>query len=328
MLLKSILAILLLALVAQAGVVDLDDSNFTSFLAQHPYTLVEFYAPWCGHCKALAPEYEKLGELAEGKQFTIAKVDATVAEKSAGGYEVEGYPTIKFIANGFPIDYKGGRNANDMLEWLESFFTSKIEALTEVQVKEKIGSEDFLLVQGASAEQLQTLEVANFVDEAVKYYSLADGEYRVTLHLKKDSKVLDFTGELNVKDLTAWTIQNSLPVVVPLNSEGQTRAIFENEEKLPAFLLYRTDDFSSESFAKLESVCEANKAIFKCSYADSKSNLFSGVARYLKVTEPGESLLAYVNYGLKEGYKFPNLNDISSTFSFIQASQWPNSSRT
>lgn len=158
----------------------------------------------------------------------VAKVDATVAPKSAGSYEVEGYPTIKFIANGFPIDYKGGRNSDDMFTWLQSFFTSKIEALTEEQVKEKIGSEDFLLVQGASAEQLQILEVANFVDEAVKYYSLPDGEYRVTLHLKKDSKALDFAGELTVKDLTAWTIQNSLPVVVPLNSEGQTRAIFEN----------------------------------------------------------------------------------------------------
>ncbi len=228
MLPKSILAVLLLAVLARAAVVDLDDSNFTSFLAQQPYTLVEFYAPWCGHCKSLAPEYEKLGQLAEGKQFAIAKVDATAATKSAGEYEVEGYPTIKFLANGFPIDYKGGRTADDMLEWLESFFTSKIEGLTEEQVKEKIGSEDFLLVQGASAEQLQTLEVANFVDEAIKYYSLAEGEYRVTLHLKKDSKALDFAGELSVKDLTAWTLQNSLPVVVPLNSEAQTRVVFEN----------------------------------------------------------------------------------------------------
>ncbi len=64
-------------------------------------------------------------------------------------------------------------------------------------------------------------------------------------------------------------------------------------------MLYKTEDFSVESFSKLEGVCEANKAVFKCSYADSKSSLFAGVARYLHVTEPDTSLLAYVKYGLK-----------------------------
>jgi protein disulfide-isomerase A1 len=140
MLPKGILTLLLLAIVAQAAVADLDDTNFTSFVQEHPYVLVEFYAPWCGHCKSLAPEYEKLGQLAEGKQFAIAKVDATVAEKTSSSHNVEGYPTLKFLANGFPIDYKGGRTAEDMLAWLESFFEVKIAGLSEEQVKEKIGS--------------------------------------------------------------------------------------------------------------------------------------------------------------------------------------------
>jgi hypothetical protein len=159
---------------------------------------------------------------------------------------------------------------------------------------------------------VKVLEIANFVDETVEYYSLPDGEFRITLHLKKDSKALDFAGELSVTDLTAWTLENSLPVVVPLNSEPHTRAVFENEEKLPSFLLYRTDDLPAEAFAQLEAVCEANKAVFKCAYADSKAKLFDGVGRYLRVTDPSASLLAYVKYGLKEGYKFPSPADISS----------------
>ena len=249
--------------------------------------------------------------MAEGKQYVVAKVDATAAEKASGAYEVEGYPTIKFIANGFPIDYRSGRTAEDMAKWLDSFFTSTIESLTEEQVKEKIGSEDFLLVQGVSPQQLEALQIANFVDQAVKYYLIADGEYRVTLHLKKDSKALDYIGALNVKEITAWTLGNSLPVVVPLNSEAQTRTVFENEEKLPSFLLFRTADFSDASFVELEEICEANKAAFKCAYADSSSTLFDGVARYLGVADKSASLLAYIKYGLKEGYKFPSLQELT-----------------
>jgi len=60
MLLRSTL-ILLLAVAVSSAVVVLDDSNFTSYLQQHPYVFVEFYAPWCGHCKQLEPEFSKLG---------------------------------------------------------------------------------------------------------------------------------------------------------------------------------------------------------------------------------------------------------------------------
>lgn len=86
--------------------------------------------------------------------------------------------------------------------------------------------------------------MANFLDKSVEYYVIAEGEPRITLYLKKDSKTLDYSGELNVADFTAWTIDNSSPAVVYLDSEEQTKSVFENKQKIPAFLLYRTEDFS------------------------------------------------------------------------------------
>merc|ERR1719348_2141239 len=80
---------------------------------------VEFYAPWCGHCKQLAPIWDQLGEkFADKDDVIIAKMDSTANEVEQ--VKVQSFPTLKFFKDGKVIDYKGGRTLEDFVKFVES----------------------------------------------------------------------------------------------------------------------------------------------------------------------------------------------------------------
>ncbi|CAG0899559.1 unnamed protein product [Cyprideis torosa] len=101
------------------------DADFKEKLQDKEVALVMFYAPWCGHCKRLKPEYEKAAAdlLAdEDAPVTLAKADCTDnAEKKCQEFGVSGYPTLKIFRNGvLSQDYQGPREANGIVKYMKA----------------------------------------------------------------------------------------------------------------------------------------------------------------------------------------------------------------
>jgi len=116
-----------------AGVVDLTPDNFKTIIDGSKAALVEFYAPWCGHCKSLAPEWGKLGKIVAGSSeknnLVVAKVDANAHSSLGSEFGVQGFPTIKFFPKGKasdPEEYSGGRTAEDFIAFFNQKTGSKL----------------------------------------------------------------------------------------------------------------------------------------------------------------------------------------------------------
>jgi len=101
-------------------VVVLTTESFDTNVASGDW-LVEFYAPWCGHCKSLAPIWE---DLAGKTEKNVAKVDCTVEKELMSRFGVRGFPTIKYFKDGKIYDYKGPRTVPAFQKFVESGYTT------------------------------------------------------------------------------------------------------------------------------------------------------------------------------------------------------------
>ena len=89
------------ALATASDVHQLKKDTFTDFIKSHDLVLAEFFAPWCGHCKALAPEYEEAATQLKEKDIALVKVDCTEEADLCKDQGVEGYPTVKVLQHSY-----------------------------------------------------------------------------------------------------------------------------------------------------------------------------------------------------------------------------------
>jgi protein disulfide-isomerase A1 len=258
----ALFAFLAIAFASEASdVITLDDSNFETEVAKHEFVLVEFYAPWCGHCKALAPEYESAATSLKGVA-ALAKVDCDTNKATGEKYKIQGFPTLKLFRNGKEFkDYDGGRKAPQIVEWMNKKVGPVAKTLkadeVEAFVKASAGKAVVGFFEEGSAKSKEFLSALTS-DKAFEDFPAAQvfgGQNKVVLYRAFDGP-LDFTGDLaGLKD---FLVGNGYPLVEEIGSQNFQRFV---DSGLPLAVAFFDVAKTEETAAALKTVTEAATAL-------------------------------------------------------------------
>jgi len=229
-------------ILASANVQVGTEKNFEQLIKDTKFVLAEFYAPWCGHCKNLEPEYTKAAAtLASNKDIALVKVDATEERALGEKYEVQGFPTIKFFRDGEVSAYEGGRSADDIVNWLKKKTgppAVKLANSAAVDEFAKTGSAQLLgLFKEGDAEFAEFEKAAAGIDDIPTGHT-ADAELiekyapaKVVMLQNFDDKLAKFNGKMESAAIKEFASANSLPLVVVFTEETQNKIFGEDAPK-------------------------------------------------------------------------------------------------
>ena len=119
-LILSLLSISLQFFSKDTSVIQLNKDNFEKeVIKSDSLWLILFYAPWCGHCRAFHPQFEKLAKSTKGL-FKIGAVNCEEERDLAGKYKIDGFPTVLFFGEDKTKteEYEGNRKADKIVDYL------------------------------------------------------------------------------------------------------------------------------------------------------------------------------------------------------------------
>nr|XP_057903403.1 protein disulfide-isomerase A3-like [Doryrhamphus excisus]XP_057903404.1 protein disulfide-isomerase A3-like [Doryrhamphus excisus] len=139
---------------SRRDVLQLGDADFDYLATEHDTMLVKFYAPWCGHCKKLAPEFDKAATKLKGT-VQLAKVDCTAHVDTCTRFGVTGYPTLKIFRNGRDsASYDGPRSAEGIYHYMKKQTgPDSVTVLTEEDLQTFVNHYDASIVGVFSGEE-------------------------------------------------------------------------------------------------------------------------------------------------------------------------------
>jgi len=258
----------------------LTSSNFKTVIAENPYVMVEFYAPWCGHCKSLAPEYEKAANTLqeEGSNLVIAKVDCTIERDLAQEHGIQGFPTLKFFRNGKPTDYNNERTADAIIKYMKAKSTPATQKLEDAAAVEKFTAKDVSVVGLFPTESdlfKAFKEAADSDSFEASFAYVTDaalvpgfGGKSEGIQVKKATGTVYYTGD---KDgLNNWLYANIFPLVEEISQTSYKRAM---DRGLPIFFFFYGDSDKESTTTLTNELAAAHHA--KASFLVGRGQQFA-----------------------------------------------------
>ncbi|KAL7252929.1 hypothetical protein ACSBR1_007478 [Camellia fascicularis] len=310
--------------VDEKDVVVLKDSNFSDFIANNRYVMVEFYAPWCGHCQALTPEYAAAATELKG-EVVLAKVDATEESELGQKYEIQGFPTVYFFIDGVHKDYSGQRTKDAIVSWVKKKTGPGIYNLSTVEEAERILTAEPKVVLGfldsLVGPQSEELSAASRLEEDVSFYQTSSPEVAKLFHIdpqakrpalvllkKETEKISHFDGQFIKSAITQFVYENKLPLVTTLTRESAP-LIFENPIKNQLLLFATSND--SETFQPMfQEAAKAFKGKLIFVYVEMDNEDFGRpVSEYFGVSGDAPRVIAYT--GNDDARKFVLDSDLT-----------------
>lgn len=254
-------AVWLLATTASAhagGIVSpLTEKNFSAVTDDpNKMWLVKFYAPWCGHCKRLAPILDEVAEATDS--VTIGKVDATIEKGLRDRFKVKGYPSLILFAEGKTWEYRGKRDKAGLL-WLFDRMqqppVTSVATEAELQTELKEKGVVFMLVRSPEpttshalfekvARTRQHLDrfVATDSEEVLKAVGLSEAAQKRPLVAKIEAGETELTpllpsGPIKEAGLEAWIKTHRMPVYSLLDRDNFFETVQNEKRPLAALLL-------------------------------------------------------------------------------------------
>ncbi|KAI9902952.1 hypothetical protein N3K66_002304 [Trichothecium roseum] len=152
-----------------SDVTQLTQSTFDEFVKGNGLVLAEFFAPWCGHCKALAPEYEEAATSLKEKDIKLAKIDCTEEADLCKSYGVEGYPTLKVFRGLDTVSpYTGQRKAAAITSYMVKQSLPAVSVLTKDTLEDFKTADKVVLVAYVAADDKANNETFTKVAETLR----------------------------------------------------------------------------------------------------------------------------------------------------------------
>tara|TARA_Y100000739_G_C20429951_1_gene382932 strand:+ start:143 stop:523 length:381 start_codon:yes stop_codon:yes gene_type:complete len=112
---------------------DVTPETLDKILSENDTVVVNFYAPWCGHCKAFAPTYKEASSMNNNKNIIFSSINASERQAELKKYEIKGFPTVKVfkcIKNQNKVfEYDGPRDSRTLLDFCERIQNENIKLL-------------------------------------------------------------------------------------------------------------------------------------------------------------------------------------------------------